>query len=249
MKSVSGAMEHLVFFLTGCTHGLGAALARALGARGALVFAGVYPGGPSHEETPPASDRLLLVPIDVAQTASVEEAARSVAARTRHVDVVMNVAGVLGDTTATPPGMTEEKDLHHTFDVNAVGALRVMQAFHALLMAGSTRLTVNISSEAGSIGSCTRTSWFGYCMSKAALNMASALAHNALRPLGGRVLVVHPGWVRTWMRGTRDARAELSAEESADAVLEQVGRALADPAAFSGAQPSFIDWTGRVLPW
>jgi NAD(P)-dependent dehydrogenase (short-subunit alcohol dehydrogenase family) len=242
-------MEGLKVFVTGCGRGVGAALAQALHERGAFVFAGFHPRETGPSDPPQQADRLVPVPIDVADTASVVAAADFVGSRTRGVDLLLNVAGVLGDITTTLPGILDENDMHRTYDVNAVGPLRVVNAFYSLLLAGRTRLVVSISSEAGSISTCTRTGWFAYCMSKAALNMASAIMHNTLRPVGGRVIVMHPGWVRTWMRGTLDTAADLSPREAAEGVLSQVDRALADPLVFAGERPAFIDEEGEPLSW
>jgi NAD(P)-dependent dehydrogenase (short-subunit alcohol dehydrogenase family) len=139
--------------------------------------------------------------------------------------------------------------MHRVYDVNALGPLRVAGAFLPLLRGGRTRIVVNVSSEAGSIAGCGRDSWYGYCMSKAALNMASALMHNTLRPLGGCVVVVHPGWVRTWMRGHLDEDADLSPAESAAGIIEQIDRARRGDALFRQERPAFIDWKGDTLPW
>ncbi len=244
-------MPGLTVFLTGCARGLGPALARKLLQRGERVFAGVLPSdqGRPGAETLPASDSLVPVAIDVADTGSVRAAAAAVADRAHHLDMVFNVAGVLGDIETSLPGDLDDRDLRHTYDVNALGPLRVMNAFLPLLLAGPTRLVLNISSEAGSISTCTRSTWYAYCMSKTALNMASALVHNLLRPHGGRVVVMHPGWMRTWMRGALDERADLSPEQAAAGILAQVDRALAGEAAFCGERPAFIDGKGDPLPW
>ena len=58
------------------------------------------------------------------------------------------------------------------FDINALGPLRVVEAFLPLMVNSGLRRLCFVSSEAGSIGDATRQSWYGYCMSKAALNMA-----------------------------------------------------------------------------
>ncbi len=242
-------MTGLTVFVTGCGRGLGAALAEEMVTRGASVFAGYHPRETGFSRPVAPRERMVPVPIDVSDAASVTTAAQMAGERTRAIDVLFNVAGVLGDITTCVPGSVDEADLHATYDVNAVGPLRVTNALYPLLLAGTGRLVVNVSSEAGSVSGCTRSAWYGYCMSKAALNMASAILHNTLRPVGGRVLVIHPGWLRTWMRGRLDEAADLSPEQSAGGILELVGRALADPALFAGERPSFIDWKGDPLSW
>ena len=245
-------MPDLTCFVTGAGSGIGEALVHALAARGHTVFAGVLPA----QRAQAAADYAVVagnpphvVPVDVTDEASVDAAAAWVAGRTRYLDAVINVAGVIGITSAMPPAVFDYADIHHTFDVNAVGPLRVANALFPLLLGGRNRLVLNISSEAGSVGTCTRDAWYGYCMSKSALNMASALLHNRLRPLGGKVLVMHPGWVRTRMGGKLETRAPLSPQECAEAILVQFGRALADEAAFLGDRPAFVDWRGIPVPW
>jgi NAD(P)-dependent dehydrogenase (short-subunit alcohol dehydrogenase family) len=241
-------MSGLTVFLTGAGRGIGAALAHALAERGEQVFAGVHPRPGQEARAASVGDAPVPVPIDVTDDGSVVRAAALVAARSRHINILLNVAGVLGDTRATLPGAFDFDDMHRTYEVNAVGPVRVTNAFFPLLLAGRTRLVVNISSEAGSIGTCTRDGWYGYCMSKAALNMASAIMHNRLRPLGGQVLVMHPGWVRTWMTGNLDEAADLSPEESAQGIIAGIDRALRSTGVASD-HPAFIDWKGAPVPW
>src|SRR5262249_6485090 len=127
-----------------------------------------------------------------------------------------------------------------TLDINAIGPLRVVQAFLPLLRRGSSPLLVNVSSEAGSIGLSGRDREFDYCMSKAALNMATRLLHNYLSG-AVRVLALHPGWMRTAMAGPH---AALDPQAVAEMVSE---RLLSEPPAPSDAL--FIDHRGDPLPW
>lgn len=244
-------MSGMTVFVTGAGRGVGAALARALSRRGEQVFAGLSPrdfqaakaGGFAE-----AGDTIPLC-VDVTDESAVLAAAHMAGARTRHVDVILNVAGVLGDIKETVPGHLDYADMHRVYDVNSLGPLRVTNAFFPLLLAGQTRLVLCISSEAGSIGTCTREGWYAYCMSKAALNMACAILHNNLRPLGGAVVVIHPGWVRTWMQGKLDEAADLSPDQSAQGILRQLDRALQGEEIFRAERPAFIDWAGKPLPW
>jgi len=84
-------------------------------------------------------------------------------------------------------------------DVNSLGPLRLSQALLPLLERGAGKSIVNVSSEAGSLATCGRTSWFGYCMSKASLNMQTRILENYLVSRGFHVLAVHPGWLKTPM--------------------------------------------------
>ncbi len=232
--------------VTGADRGLGAALCRALAARGCTVFAGLYQDGPASRDK---GGRIIPVPLDVTSRSSVEAAAAFAAEKTDSIDVLINNAGVLGDTESRLMGEIDYDDVLSVYSTNAVGPLRVINAFGRLLLAGETRIVVNISSEAGSVSGCTREGWFAYCMSKSALNMLSAIVHNAVRPQGGKVLNVHPGWMRTWMRGRLDSEATEGPEESAEGIAGLIERAAGGDPAFTGKSPAYIDYKGRPMSW
>jgi NAD(P)-dependent dehydrogenase (short-subunit alcohol dehydrogenase family) len=98
---------------------------------------------------------------------------------------------------------------------------------------------VNVSSEAGSLTTCGRTSWFGYCMSKAALNIQTRVLDNYLAPSGFRVISVHPGWLRTPMA---NFEGPIAPEDAA----ARIARLILD------AKPEargFLNADGTSHPW
>jgi NAD(P)-dependent dehydrogenase (short-subunit alcohol dehydrogenase family) len=131
-------------------------------------------------------------------------------------------------------------DMLATLNVNAVGAARVVKYFRARLAPGG--LLAFISSEAGSIGSSARTSEYGYCMSKAALNMFARLMVNREKQRGSGVHVValHPGWIRTDMGGPK---AHLAPDDAARDVWQLLERRASE------AGPPFVDRLGEPLAW
>ena len=82
-------------------------------------------------------------------------------------------------------------------------------------------------------------------MSKAALNMQSSVVHNNLKEHGGQVLVIHPGWMRTYMRGEIDKDAVMSPKESAAAIV----RILPEYCGYKSEKPLFVDFLGKEMPW
>jgi NAD(P)-dependent dehydrogenase (short-subunit alcohol dehydrogenase family) len=210
-------MERNVF-VTGGDRGLGLALCAGLLEQGWQVWAGQYmPDWPELStlagEYPQA---LRIVPLDVRSVESAQAAAQAVAAQTDHVDVLINNAGVASPTSLR--AIREPQDyaeMHRLYDVNALGPLRIVEAFLPLMDRGSLKRLCFVSSEAGSIARAKRTSWFGYCMSKAALNMATKLLFNDLRPQGYTFRVYHPGWIRSYMGGKKSTEATFEPEEAA----------------------------------
>jgi len=227
--------------ISGTDHGLGAALARLWVDLGATVFAGVL--GSASTEKAASGGVLHKIPLDISSDEGVARTADFVRSLTGHLDMVVNNGAILGDIDATLFDPLDFNQMLKVYNVNALGSLRVTQAFLGLLLAGEGRLVVNISSEAGSLGTCTRTSWYAYAMSKAALNMQSCLVHNLLKDMDGRVLVVHPGHVRTFMRGEEDVTGVLGPEEAARAVWKNIQR----PPQTGSVE--FRGPDGELLPW
>lgn len=235
-------------FVTGADRGLGLELVKRLLEREWRVIAGRYAteAGELGELRNRLPDRLEIVPLDIGSDGSVQAAARQIAERTDAIDLLINNAGILGDIERTV--FDERLDFAEMLDVinvNALGPLRVVHALLAPVLRSRDKLVVNISSEAGSIGACRRTNWYGYCMSKAALNMQSALVHNQLKEQGGQLLLVHPGWVQTHMRGRLDAEATYTPEQASAHILD----VIADRERYRGEQPAFVDLHGAPYPW
>ncbi|QMV40760.1 SDR family NAD(P)-dependent oxidoreductase [Cohnella cholangitidis] len=234
--------------VTGTDHGLGLALTSGLLNRGYKVFAGRFETADSEglsELGKRHAAYLYTVHMDVSQDRSVNEAAKWIGERTDRIDLLINNAARLGDIERTIFDELPYQEMLDVYNVNAIGSLRVTQALLDRVLQSDGKTILNISSEAGSIGNCYRTNWFAYSMSKAALNMQTALLHNQLNPLGVQLLSVHPGWVQTHMQGKLDAAATYTPAQSAAHILELADR----PEHYVSDQPSYVDLLGNRLPW
>lgn len=234
-------------FVTGADRGLGFALCQGLLQRGWRVIGGQYlPDWPELAELAEQHPAALhIVALDVGAVESAQAAARQAAALTGHLDLLINNAGVTSPTTRR--GIRESPDyaeMQRMFDINALGPLRVVEAFLPLLDRGEGKRLCFVSSEAGSIAASIRSAWFGYCMSKTALNMGVKILYNGLRPQGYTFRVYHPGWMRSYMGGTKHNEADLELDEAAEAALP----------IFLGARPDedrlvMVDYQGNEWPW
>lgn len=214
-------MERTVL-VTGADRGLGFALCAELLKQGWRVFAGQYL--PEWHELADLKneypEKLYIIPLDVSSMESVQAAAKIVTTYIEHLDVLISNAGVTSETIY--PTIREPQDygeMLRMYDVNALGSLRVVEAFLPLMEQGQTKRLCFISSEAGSISAAERTSWFEYCMSKAALNMGVKILFNDLHPSGYTFRVYHPGWVRSYMHGEKNLEATFEPEEAATYAL------------------------------
>lgn len=228
--------------VTGANRGLGLALVRALLARGERVIATCRQPGKATELNRLAGEypgHLHVLPLDVAQPKAHTELARElplVLGEGGRLDVLVNNAGVLHSGERF--GQLTAANLEDSFRTNVMGPLLLTQALAPLLADGAK--VASITSALGSIGGVSRFGTPSYNISKAALNMASALLARALDERGITVLALHPGWVQTEMGGQD---ATLSAEDSAAGLLKVIDGATADD---SGR---FLDWQGEALPW
>lgn len=134
---------------------------------------------------------------DVTNYASVQQCKKYVSENTDSVDILFNNAGIWLDQKRLPLDCPEFdfNIIFRQYDVNAIGVIRMVREFLPLLKKSDIKSVVNLSSEAGSITDCRRSCEYGYCMSKAAQNMATKIMQNAYPEIFFRS--VHPGWMIT----------------------------------------------------
>ncbi len=251
--------------VTGADRGLGLEIAKEFYAQGFTVFAGQYLSKWTYLEEFQKTDpeRIFIVELDVTSDESVKAAREFILSKTDTLDILVNNAGVGGKRKAPGEGgdgsifdeNLDFEDMLNTINVNAIGALRVTNAFIKPLMASFHKLIVNISSEAGSIGTCWRYSGFGYCMSKAAMNMASAIIHNSMhRTLNGQVMDFNPGGMPSHFGDThadddmKDPVTRIGFTDCAKSAKGIVYHAL-EQEHYKSDHPAFISYGGRVIPW
>ena len=228
--------------VTGASRGIGLEYARQWLDAGARVFALARdPEGSEGLKALASRHAGSLVPVkcDVSEDASVAAARRLVGEEADGLEILINNAGVMGSHEGLE---TLELDVvRRTFEVNAVGPVRVTRAFLDLLMAGQRpRRIVNMTSLMGSIDDNRSGDAYAYRMSKAALNMATRSMAVDLSRDGIVAVVLHPGWVRTAMGGKG---APTPVEEAVSSLVRTIESLDMD---HSGG---FYDRDGQPLPW
>ena len=212
--------------VSGADRNLGLELCREFLKLGWHVFAGKYIQELHllEELKEEYGDLLSILPMDVSNEASLLSAAEAVRKVTPTVDMLVHNSAVFGNRT--PEDIkTEPLDLNaymDTYDINALGAVRLVQAFLPLMEGGLKRLCF-ISSEAGAVGTAHRAALSGYCLSKTALNMAIRLMFNQLQPKGYTFRLYHPGWMRSTPDGKprADHKGKFEPWESAKSAVPQ----------------------------
>jgi NAD(P)-dependent dehydrogenase (short-subunit alcohol dehydrogenase family) len=235
-------MSHLNVLVTGSSRGLGLEFVKQLSAAGHHVLATAR--APQTSELARVGNGVELFTLDVASEASI--AALKETLGTRPIDILINNAGVSGDTRSAhgrqgfnleDPGLTQ---LVETFITNAAGPFLLTRALLPNLLAGKTRKVVHISSGMGSIGQGAGGGYYPYRMAKAALNMMGANMASETGSRGLITLLLNPGWVRTDMGG---AGAPLDVKDSIRDMLKVIHGATARD------NGKFLDLDGSELPW
>jgi NAD(P)-dependent dehydrogenase (short-subunit alcohol dehydrogenase family) len=188
------------FFVTGGTGVLCGAIARALNGCGANIalLARSEEKGRRFAESAANPGRVMVVPGDVLDTASLNNAADQVMARFGRIDGLINGAG------GNSPGATTSADLsffdlpadalRQVFDLNFSGTLGPCQVFGKIMARQGEGVILNISSMAA-IRPLTRV--VGYAAAKSAINsLTEWLAVYMARECSPRIRVnaIAPGF-------------------------------------------------------
>jgi NAD(P)-dependent dehydrogenase (short-subunit alcohol dehydrogenase family) len=216
--------ETPVWLITGCSTGFGLELAKQAIEHGHRTV--MTARNPAKLEGYGATDKVLVLTLDVTQPDQVAAAVQATEARFGGIDVLVNNAGI-GYFAAIEEG--EEAEVRKMFEVNVFGMNRMIQAVLPGMRARRRGCIVNLSS----IGGIRAFPALGhYNATKFAVEGLSEALWQEVEPLGIHVMVVEPSGFRTDWAGR-------SANESArqiDDYMATAGAARSGLRAVSGKQ-------------
>jgi short-subunit dehydrogenase len=249
-------MKDNVTLLTGASSGIGAALARELSRRGAILVVAARRTDRLEalvDELEAAGGRALAVACDVTQEGDLERAVATAVAAFGRLDTVIANAG-FGVAGAFERLSVE--DYRRQFDTNVYGVLRTVAAALPELKKTRGRVAV-VGSVAGYIATPMTSA---YAMSKFAVRALCDSLHVELGRDGVSVTHIAPGFVASEIRavdnqghhhaGAKDplppwlvASAESAAVEIARAIARRKRERVVT---FHG---KVLVWFGRHAPW
>jgi NAD(P)-dependent dehydrogenase (short-subunit alcohol dehydrogenase family) len=232
--------EEKTVFISGANRGIGLGMALLMAGKSYRVFAGYREKARSERLFQESRQKARIVPVqvDVTSESEVRAVAETIAARSGHLDILVNSAGI-NPAKAGGIDSLSLQDFTEGFLVNVGGPFLTTRYLLALLKKGREKKVVNITSVMGSIQLSTGD-MVPYRVSKAALNMLTKNLAIAYQPYGITVVGLHPGWVRTDMGGPE---APLSVEES-------VTRLLGIIESLSPSRSGeVISFEGQVIPY
>ncbi|MFI2564080.1 oxidoreductase [Paenarthrobacter sp. NPDC018779] len=225
------------WLITGCSTGLGRALARAVLAQGDNAVVTARSTDPLQELTAEFPTTALAVALDVTVQSQVDAAVQQAEERFGGVDVLVNNAGY-GYRAAVEEG--DDADVRALFDTNVFGPVAMIKAVLPGMRSRRSGAIVNISSIGARI--CPPGSGY-YSASKAALEGISGSLQKELAPLGISVTTVEPGGFRTDFAGRSLTQSAVAIDDYADTA----GKRRKENDTVHGTQPGDPDKAAHLI--
>ncbi|MBK6637255.1 MAG: SDR family NAD(P)-dependent oxidoreductase [Rhodocyclaceae bacterium] len=190
--------------ITGCSSGIGAALAHEFHRRGHLVVATAR-----RLETlaPMAALGIRTLALDVNDDTSIAAALATVRSEHGRIDLLINNAGF--SQVGAVVDLSRD-DLRAQYETNVIAPVAVTRAALPLLRAAVARDGRAVLANVGSIVGLFTTPFAGaYCSSKAALHSLSDALRMELAPFGIQVVTIQPGGVRSAFGNSAEAALRL----------------------------------------
>jgi NAD(P)-dependent dehydrogenase (short-subunit alcohol dehydrogenase family) len=215
------------WFITGCSTGLGRALAEAVLGRGLRAVVTARDPAQVADLVAAHGDRALALPLDVTDHAQVVDAVKRAETAFGRIDVLVNNAGY-GYLAAIEEG--EDDEVRKLFDANVFGLADVTKAVLPGMRARRGGHIVNVSSLGG-LAAFGATGY--YHATKFAVEGLSESLAAEVAPLGIKVTIVEPAAFRTNWSGPSMRQSATRIDDYA----ETAGARRAATTATYGHQP------------
>ncbi len=243
--------------IVGGSRGIGLALVEALLADPAWIC--VTAASRSATATPELAalaeqhgKRLCRVVLDVADEASIAQAAAAVRAQHSALHLLVNTVGLLHGEGLTPERRLAEIEpgaLLRSYAVNAVGPVLIAKHFQSLLAHDERSVLATLSARVGSIADNRLGGWYAYRAAKAGQNQLMRTAAIELARRAPRLISVslHPGTVATELsapfRGNVAAEKLFTPAHAAARLLTVIAGLTKE------SSGHFYAWDGSEIPW
>ena len=188
--------------VTGGYSGIGTETVRAIAAAGAQVIVGARRTGQAHDVLDALDGDIAILPLDLADPASIDAFAEAVAGRTDTIDILINNAAIM----ASPLGR-DARGYEMQFATNHLGHFQLTARLWPLLLAGGGARVVALSSIGHRLHGLDLDDpnferrdydkWLAHGQAKSA-NALFALQLDKLgESRGVRAFAVHPGGIAT----------------------------------------------------
>ncbi|TQV66170.1 SDR family oxidoreductase [Exilibacterium tricleocarpae] len=186
-----------IIWITGASSGIGAALAQAFAAEGARLILSARRETALHEVKEQCvanggdSRDLFVLPLDITDTAAMEDKVSAARAFGGRIDMLINNAGISQRSTCLE---TELQTYRTLFEVDVFGQIALTRAVLPIMVEQRSGHIAATASIAGKVGAPLRT---GYCAAKHAVMGFFDSLRAEVTHLGIKVTTITPGFIRT----------------------------------------------------
>jgi len=225
--------------ITGSNRGIGLELARQYAELGWRVFACCRSPEMASELSALAdvNNKLSIHKLDVTDSDQIQSLANEL--KGQPLDILLNNAGVYGPYDASFDNVNETEWLE-CMRVNTISPMKICQAFVDNVAISERKLIATMSSKMGSMEDNGSGGSYVYRSSKAALNAIMKSISIDLRPRDIKVVILHPGWVKTDMGGPN---AEINVNECVNSLRKNIDNVTLENTG------RFLEIDGSVIPW
>ena len=196
---MSDALAGQTALVTGASKGIGAAIARELGARGAHVILTARNAAGLEEVEQAIHDAggsATIAPLDLSESDGVARLAQAISGRWDTLDILVICAAYLPNLS--PVTQIDGKEFSKAMTVNVLATQSLLAAFDPMLKRSGNARVIGLTS---SVGETPRAYWSAYGASKSAFdNLLSAYGDEVEKISKVRVATIDPGATRTEMR-------------------------------------------------
>lgn len=200
--------------------------------------------------------------LDVEDQDSIESFGAEMRDKFDRVDLLLNVAGILGDAKNTPgPERSLSKMDREWFEkslaVNTIGPVMLSKELMPLMMQRRRRKTAegdesrapaviaNLSARVGSISDNGLGGWYSYRMSKSALNQATRTMALELKRHSAWCVALHPGTTDTGLSKPFQSNVKQGSLFPVDFTVTQLLNVI--DSMQDEHSGGFYDWAGQAL--
>lgn len=226
-------LNNKIALVTGASRGIGAAVAKKYAAEGAHVILVARTVGGLEEvddAIQKAGGKATLVPLDLMESAKIDELGGIIAQRFGKLDILVGNAGILG--SLSPVSHITPKIWDRVMAINVTANWRLIRSFDALLRAAPAGRALFVTSG---VTKHVHPYWGAYAASKAALEMMVKVYAAEIAITQATANLIDPGAVATNMRAEampgEDPATLPSPEDIADVFVR-----LAEPSSTINGQ-------------
>lgn len=211
--------------------------------------------------------RLQVVELDLEDQDSIQSASNIIRDEHDHVDLLLNVAGLLGDSKTTPgPERSLSKMdrgwFEKTLAVNLIGPVMLSKELAPLITQQRRRTSVdksrsvdssqrpvaviaNLSARVGSISDNALGGWYSYRISKSALNQATRTMALEMKRQSAWCVSLHPGTTNTDLSKPFQSNVREGSLFPVDFTVNQLLKVI--DSLTDDHSGGFYDWSGQSI--